>query len=199
MMNIITGNLDASGGKVLWNGKNILNMGRKFRRILGYMPQQQNLYDSFTGRRFLLYLAALKEIPRKQAAAEIQRTAEMVHLSAELDKRLAAYSGGMKQRLLAAAALLGDPKLIIMDEPTAGLDPKERVRLREVLAKLAHDRIILVATHVVSDVEHVASEILLLKEGQLVDRDTPGALVEKYAPDGTLEEVYLSIFGEDEA
>ena len=90
MMNIITGNLDASGGKVLWNGKNILNMGRKFRRILGYMPQQQNLYDSFTGRRFLLYLAALKEIPRKQAAAEIQRTAEMVHLSAELDKRLAA-------------------------------------------------------------------------------------------------------------
>lgn len=199
MMNIITGNLDASGGKVLWNGKNILNMGRKFRRILGYMPQQQNLYDSFTGRRFLLYLAALKEIPRKQAAAEIQRTAEMVHLSAELDKRLAAYSGGMKQRLLAAAALLGNPKLIIMDEPTAGLDPKERVRLREVLAKLAHDRIILVATHVVSDVEHVASEILLLKEGQLVDRDTPGALVEKYAPGGTLEEVYLSIFGEDEA
>ena len=174
-------------------------MGRKFRRILGYMPQQQNLYDSFTGRRFLLYLAALKEIPRKQAAAEIQRTAEMVHLSAELDKKLAAYSGGMKQRLLAAAALLGDPKLIIMDEPTAGLDPKERVRLREVLAKLAHDRIILVATHVVSDVEHVASEILLLKEGQLVDRDTPGALVEKYAPGGTLEEVYLSIFGEDEA
>ena len=199
MMNIITGNLDASGGKVLWNGKNILNMGRKFRRILGYMPQQQNLYDSFTGRRFLLYLAALKEIPRKQAAVEIQRTAEMVHLSAELDKKLAAYSGGMKQRLLAAAALLGDPKLIIMDEPTAGLDPKERVRLREVLAKLAHDRIILVATHVVSDVEHVASEILLLKEGQLVDRDTPGALVEKYAPGGTLEEVYLSIFGEDEA
>ena len=199
MMNIITGNLDASGGKVLWNGKNILNMGRKFRRILGYMPQQQNLYDSFTGRRFLLYLAALKEIPRKQAAVEIQRTAEMVHLSAELDKKLAAYSGGMKQRLLAAAALLGDPKLIIMDEPTAGLDPKERVRLREVLAKLAHERIILVATHVVSDVEHVASEILLLKEGQLVDRDTPGALVEKYAPDGTLEEVYLSIFGEDEA
>ena len=198
-MNNIPGNLDASGGKVLWNGKNIVNTGRKSRRVLGYMPQQQNLYDSFTGRRFLLSLAALKVIPRKQAAVAIQRTSEMVHLSAELDKKLAAYSGGMKQRLLAAAALLGDPKLIIMDEPTAGLDPKERVRLREVLAKLAHDRIILVATHVVSDVEHVASEILLLKEGQLVDRDTPGALVEKYAPGGTLEEVYLSIFGEDEA
>ena len=162
MMNIITGNLDATSGKVLWNGKNVLRMGREFRRILGYMPQQQNLYDSFTGRRFLLYIAALKEIPRSDAALQVQRVAELVHLSSELEKRLAAYSGGMKQRLLAAAALLGEPQILIMDEPTAGLDPKERVRLRQVLAQLAHDRIIIVATHVVSDVEHVASEILLL-------------------------------------
>ena len=199
MMNIITGNLDASGGRVLWNGKNVLRLGKTFRRVLGYMPQQQNLYDSFTGRRFLLYLAALKEIPRKDAAAEAARTAALVHLSGELDKRLSAYSGGMKQRLLAAAALLGEPQLLIMDEPTAGLDPKERVRLRQVLAELAQERIILVATHVVSDVEHVANEILLLKDGHLVDRAAPAALVEKYAPGGTLEDVYLAIFGEDEA
>ena len=103
MMNIITGNLDATSGKVLWNGKNVLRMGREFRRVLGYMPQQQNLYDSFTGRRFLLYIAALKEIPRSDAALQVQRVAELVHLSSELEKRLAAYSGGMKQRLLAAA------------------------------------------------------------------------------------------------
>ena len=199
MMNIITGNLDATSGKVLWNGKNVLRMGREFRRVLGYMPQQQNLYDSFTGRRFLLYIAALKEIPRSDAALQVQRVAELVHLSSELEKRLAAYSGGMKQRLLAAAALLGEPQILIMDEPTAGLDPKERVRLRQVLAQLAHDRIIIVATHVVSDVEHVASEILLLKEGQLVDQVSPAALIEKYAPGGTLEDVYLTIFGEDEA
>ena len=199
MMNIITGNLDATSGKVLWNGKNVLRMGREFRRVLGYMPQQQNLYDSFTGRRFLLYIAALKEIPRSDAALQVQRVAELVHLSSELEKRLAAYSGGMKQRLLAAAALLGEPQILIMDEPTAGLDPKERVRLRQVLAQLAHDRIIIVATHVVSDVEHVASEILLLKEGQLVDQASPAALIEKYAPGGTLEDVYLTIFGEDEA
>ena len=199
MMNIITGNLDATSGKVLWNGKNVLRMGREFRRVLGYMPQQQNLYDSFTGRRFLLYIAALKEIPRSDAALQVQRVAELVHLSSELEKRLAAYSGGMKQRLLAAAALLGEPQILIMDEPTAGLDPKERVRLRQVLAQLAHDRIIIVATHVVSDVEHVASEILLLKEGQLVDQASPAALIEKYAPGGTLEDVYLAIFGEDEA
>ena len=188
MMNIITGNLDATSGKVLWNGKNVLRMGREFRRVLGYMPQQQNLYDSFTGRRFLLYIAALKEIPRSDAALQVQRVAELVHLSSELEKRL-----------LAAAALLGEPQILIMDEPTAGLDPKERVRLRQVLAQLAHDCIIIVATHVVSDVEHVASEILLLKEGQLVDQASPAALIEKYAPGGTLEDVYLAIFGEDEA
>ena len=199
MMNIITGNLDATSGTVLWNGKNILRLGRAFRRVLGYMPQQQNLYDSFTGRRFLLYLAALKEIPRKDAAAEVQRVAALVHLEQELSKRLSAYSGGMKQRLLAAASLLGEPQILIMDEPTAGLDPKERVRLRAVLAQLAQNRVIIVATHVVSDVEHVAKEILLLKEGQLVDKAPPDALIQKYAPSGTLEDVYLSIFGEDEA
>ena len=205
MMNLLTDNISRTEGSILFDdnstdcGVDILKLGKDFRKTLGYMPQQQNLYDSFTGRRFLLYLAALKEIPRAAAAAEAERTAALVHLSGELDKRLAAYSGGMKQRLLAAAALLGEPQLLIMDEPTAGLDPKERVRLRQVLADLAHERIILVATHVVSDVEHVANKILLLKDGRLVDSAAPAALVEKYAPGGTLEDVYLSIFGEDEA
>lgn len=130
--------------------------------------------------------------------AEVQRVAGAVHLQAELEKKLAAYSGGMKQRLLAAAALLGSPQLLILDEPTAGLDPKERVRLRHILQQLSHNCIVLVATHVVPDVEHVADEILLLKDGLLVDKAPPAQLIEAYAPGKTLEDVYLAVYGEDE-
>ena len=119
-----------------------------------------------------------------------------VNLTDELDKRLAAYSGGMKQRLLLASALLGDPKLLILDEPTAGLDPKERVRLRELLADMAKDRIILVATHVVSDVETVATKVILLRAGKIVDAAPVPELIEKYAPGQGLEDVYLNVFGE---
>ena len=193
LIHIITGTLAPDSGEVLWCGKPA--MGIAFRRILGYMPQQQGLYDSYTGRRFLAYMAALKEIPRKAVAAEVDRVAA-VNLTAELDKRLSAYSGGMKQRLLLASALLGDPKLLILDEPTAGLDPKERVRLRELLADMAKDRIILVATHVVSDVETVATKVILLRAGKIVDAAPVPELIEKYAPGQGLEDVYLNVFGE---
>lgn len=194
LIHIITGTLAPDSGEVLWCGKPA--MGIAFRRILGYMPQQQGLYDSYTGRRFLAYMAALKEIPRKAVAAEVDRVAAAVNLTAELDKRLSAYSGGMKQRLLLASALLGDPKLLILDEPTAGLDPKERVRLRELLADMAKDRIILVATHVVSDVETVATKVILLRAGKIVDAAPVPELIEKYAPGQGLEDVYLNVFGE---
>ena len=194
LIHIITGSLAPDSGEVRWCGKPA--MGIVFRRILGYMPQQQGLYDSYTGRRFLAYMAALKEIPRKTVAAEIARVAAAVNLTAELDKRLSAYSGGMKQRLLLASALLGDAKLLILDEPTAGLDPKERVRLRELLADMAKDRIILVATHVVSDVETVATKVILLRAGKIVDAAPVPELIEKYAPGQGLEDVYLNVFGE---
>ena len=128
--------------------------------------------------------------------AEVARVATAVNLTAELNKRLSAYSGGMKQRLLLASALLGDPKLLILDEPTAGLDPKERVRLRELLADMAKDRIILVATHVVSDVETVATKVILLRAGKIVDAAPVPELIEKYAPGQGLEDVYLNVFGE---
>ena len=194
LIGIITGGLAADSGEVLWCGKSAMGIG--FRRILGYMPQQQGLYDSYTGRCFLAYMAALKEIPRKAVAAEVDRVAAAVNLTVELDKRLSAYSGGMKQRLLLASALLGDPKLLILDEPTAGLDPKERVRLRELLADMAKDRIILVATHVVSDVETVATKVILLRAGKIVDAAPVPELIEKCAPGQGLEDVYLNVFGE---
>lgn len=194
LIGIITGGLAADSGEVLWCGRPA--RGIAFRRVLGYMPQQQGLYDSYTGRCFLAYMAALKEIPRKAVAAEVDRVAAAVNLTVELDKRLSAYSGGMKQRLLLASALLGDPKLLILDEPTAGLDPKERVRLRELLADMAKDRIILVATHVVSDVETVATKVILLRAGKIVDAAPVPELIEKYAPGQGLEDVYLNVFGE---
>lgn len=194
LIGIITGGLAADSGEVLWCGRPA--RGIAFRRVLGYMPQQQGLYESYTGRRFLAYMAALKEIPRAAVPGEVARVAAAVNLTDELDKRLAAYSGGMKQRLLLAAALLGDPKLLILDEPTAGLDPKERVRLRELLADMAKDRIILVATHVVSDVETVATKVILLRAGKIVDAAPVPELIEKYAPGQGLEDVYLNVFGE---
>lgn len=197
LISIVTNNLVQTKGQVLWKGKNIRALGIRYREILGFMPQQQNLYDTFTGRRFLTYLCVLKEIPKKETAQEVERTAAAFNLSAQLDKRLSAYSGGMKQRLLAAASIIGKPELVILDEPTAGLDPKERVRMRNYMKELSRSCVLLIATHVVSDVEDVADEIILLNKGQIVDRGAPAVLVSKYEACHKLEDVYLHIFGED--
>ncbi|MEG1049966.1 MAG: ATP-binding cassette domain-containing protein, partial [Oscillospiraceae bacterium] len=144
------------------------------------------------------YLAALKEIKSADVQTEIDRVASRVNLGKELDKKLGAYSGGMKQRLLAAGAIMGSPKLLILDEPTAGLDPKERVRLRELMAEIAQESIVIIATHVVSDVESVADKILLLKEGELINMAAPQELIDQYAKGQGLEEVYLNIFGHED-
>lgn len=142
LMNIITGNIESDTGTVRWNGEEIRSLGEAYRSILGYAPQQQGLYDTFSGRRFLSYMATLKGIPRKEMKDEIERVLSYVNLSDMADRLIGTYSGGMKQRILIAQAILGDPKLIVMDEPTAGLDPKERVRIREKIAAIAGDRII---------------------------------------------------------
>ena len=194
LISIITGTQAADSGEVLWCGKPA--RGIAFRRILGYMPQQQGLYDSYTGRSHTVYLGRDGFAGQLFERRHVGEEPAAVNLSNELDKRLSAYSGGMKQRLLLASALLGAPKLLILDEPTAGLDPKERVRLRTLLAQMAADRIILVATHVVSDVETVATEVILLRAGKIVDAAPVPDLIAKHAPGQGLEDVYLAVFGE---
>ena len=134
------------------DGKDIKTLGAKYRSIIGYAPQQQGLYDTFTGKRFLAYMATLKGISKKEMSEEIARVLFYVNMTEAADRPIGTYSGGMKQRILIAQAILGDPKLIVLDEPTAGLDPKERVRIRERIAELAGDKVILVSTHVVSDI-----------------------------------------------
>lgn len=194
LMNIITDNLKADNGEILWNEIDYQTLGVKYREILGYMPQQQGLYNGFTGKRFLNYIAVLKDIPKKEILLQIEESAKKVNLQNELDKKINMYSGGMKQRLLIASCILGNPKLIIFDEPTAGLDPKERVRVKKLMQELSSKSIVIIATHIVPDIENIAKEIVILKEGVLIEKNTPEKLIEKYAPNGDLEDVYMNIF-----
>lgn len=199
LMNIITGNIKPSEGHVYWDGVDIWELSARFRSLIGYAPQQQGLYNSFSGRRFLAYMAALKGISKKEVRHEIERVLSYVNMEEAADRAIGGYSGGMKQRILIAQAILGDPGLIVLDEPTAGLDPKERVRVREQIKTLAGDKIILVSTHVLSDIAPIANEILLIRSGKLVDRGTVDSLCCKYSEGRDLEQVYMHIFGEEES
>ena len=198
LMNIIVGNLRQDEGLVLWNGQDIRRMGKKYRKILAYVPQQQTLYDNYTGRRFLYYVAALKGVPKTEVESRTEKAASVVNLSNELEKRLSAYSGGMKQRLLVAAALLDDPQLIIMDEPMAGLDPKERVQLREFLKDIAKNSMVIVSSHVVSDIERPSDKMLILKKGHLIDFAPPEELIAEYHSTDGMEGVYMTLFENEE-
>lgn len=197
LMNIITGNLQPTGGTVKWNGETLQSLGAAYRSLLGYAPQQQGMYDTFSGRRFLSYMAALKGISKKDMPEEIERVLSYVNMTEHASRPIGTYSGGMKQRILIAQAVLGDPKLIVLDEPTAGLDPKERVRIRERISELAGERIILVSTHVVSDIESIAKEIILIKSGTIIDHAAVDKLCVKYQV-SHLEDVYMKLFGEEE-
>lgn len=177
LMNIITDNLNADGGEVVYGGENIKKLGKDYRAVLGYMPQQQGLYDDFTLNRFLWYMAALKGLKKKEAKEKITQLLETVNLTDAAHKKLGSFSGGMKQRALIAQALLNNPEILILDEPTAGLDPKERIRIRNFISEIAEDKIVLISTHVVSDIEFIAKEIILLNQGKLVSHDTCQNLV----------------------
>ncbi|MCI8466320.1 MAG: ABC transporter ATP-binding protein [Lachnospiraceae bacterium] len=167
-MNILTGNLKATSGQILYDGEDIRKLGREFRGLLGYMPQQQALYPNFTAEGFLAYMAALRDMKRSEASKRIPQVLAKVGLSEVAGDKIKSFSGGMKQRLLIAQAVIADPRVLVLDEPTAGLDPKQRIAIRNLISEIAAGKIVIIATHVVTDVESAANRILLIREGELV-------------------------------
>ena len=168
LISILTGNLKADSGKVCLDGEDVNKMGEAYRKILGYMPQQQALYPAFRVGAFLDYMAALKGMEKKEARAQIPAILEMVELSEYAGSKIKTLSGGMKQRLLIAQAILNNPDIIVLDEPTAGLDPKQRIAVRNLISRIAVNKIVLIATPVVSDVEFIAKELILMGEGKVL-------------------------------
>lgn len=177
LMNILTDNLKADCGKICYCGEDVLKMGVRFREKIGFMPQYPGMYGNFTAERFLWYMSALKGMKKEDAAKSIPEILEAVELSDVANHRLSSFSGGMKQRVALAQAVLGDPSVLILDEPTAGLDPKQRIAIRNYISRIAFNKIVIIATHVVSDIEYIARDVIMLKKGIIVDNASPAELL----------------------
>ena len=188
LMRMLCGILQPTSGTITFDGIDVSEEG--YRAILGYLPQDFGYYPEFTAMDFLIYMAALKGLPKKSAKRRANELLELVGLEDMGRKKIKTFSGGMKQRLGIAQALLNDPKLLILDEPTAGLDPKERVRFRNLIRQIGKDSIVLLSTHIVSDIEHIADEVLMMKDGTLIYNGTWDEQM------GDLERFYLAQFEE---
>ena len=188
LMRMLCGILHPTGGEISLDGLGVAQ--EEYRACLGYLPQDFGYYPGFTGEEFLWYMGALKGLPKAQARRRAKELLELVGLSQAAKGKIKTYSGGMKQRLGIAQALLGHPKLLVLDEPTAGLDPKERVRFRGLIASLGKQSIVLVSTHIVSDLAHIADVILLMKDGRIIHLGPASEIAD-------LEGFYLEAFGEE--
>lgn len=164
--------ISPSSGEIQYNGENIVSMDQRYRELLGFLPQQFGFYKNYSPAQYLFYLAALKGIPKQQARVKIDELLAKVALSDVKHKKMKKFSGGMIQRVGIAQALLNDPKILILDEPTAGLDPKERARFRHLLTDLARERLVIISTHIVSDIESIANEIIMIKNKRLLYKDS---------------------------
>ena len=179
LMRMLAGILRPTEGQILCDGVEIGALGAAYREKLGYLPQEFGFYPEFTVQDYLEYMAALKGLPRAEAARQIDALLERVSLTEVRRKKIVKLSGGMKRRVGIAQALLNDPEILILDEPTAGLDPGERVRFRNLLSEFAQDRIVLISTHIVSDVEYIAAENAVMKDGKIIAVDTTEGLVQQ--------------------
>lgn len=173
LMRLLCDILNPTSGEIRYDGQNIHVMGEEYRSLLGYLPQNFGYYPEFTAEKFMLYMAALKGLNRSFAQNRTEELLRLVGLEKERRKKIKTFSGGMKRRLGIAQAMLNEPEILILDEPTAGLDPKERVRFRNLISSFSKDKIVLLSTHIVSDVEYIADKIFLMKEGQILKEGTP--------------------------
>jgi ABC-2 type transport system ATP-binding protein len=181
LINIFVGILKSDQGQVLINDVDARSLGVNFLSQIGYLPQFPQFYKNFEVLDFLKYMSVLKDIPKPQGEKRAKELLEIVNLTGAAGKKIGALSGGMRQRVGIAQAMLNDPAILILDEPTAGLDPQERIRFRNLITKFSEKRIVLLATHIVSDIEFIANQVILLKDGRLLKQDTPHALVDGLA------------------
>lgn len=179
LMRMICDIQEPTSGEIFCNGQNIREMGEEYRDRLGYLPQNFGYYPEFTAYKFLLYIASLKGLSKQQASVRALYLLDMVGLAEQKKQKIKTFSGGMKQRLGIAQAMLNEPEILILDEPTAGLDPKERVRFRNLISSFSKDKIVLLSTHIVSDVEYIADEILVMKDGRLIHRGAPEVVTQE--------------------
>lgn len=182
LMRMICDVLKPTSGSVVWNGTPIERLGERYRSVLGYLPQDFGYYPDFSALDFMLYLSALKGLDSKAAKQRSMELLDLVGLKSVAKRKVKTFSGGMKQRLGIAQAVINDPQVLVLDEPTAGLDPKERVRFRNLISALAQDKVVILSTHIVSDVEYIADEILIMRAGQIV-------------ASGTVEEILAQVSG----